>query len=85
MRSKFVFINIYARVFCMKFWRQSQNVIRKAAEKDVCTKKAREKMLMKLIPKFVFITLFCVHLFFRRRKKGYRLFVSHSIFAGTEY
>jgi hypothetical protein len=44
------FINIYARIFRTKFWRQSQNVIRKAAEKDVHTKKAREKTLMKLTP-----------------------------------
>ncbi len=44
------FINIYARVFRTKFWRQSQNVIRKAAEKDVRTKKARKKTLMKLTP-----------------------------------
>ncbi len=42
------FINIYARVFRTKFWRQSQNVIRKAAEKDIRTKKARKKMLMNL-------------------------------------
>jgi len=37
------FINIYARVFRMKLWRQSQNVTRKAAKKDVGTKKARKK------------------------------------------
>jgi len=37
------FINIYARVFCTKFWRQSQNVTRKAAKKDVCTKKSAQK------------------------------------------
>ncbi len=36
------FINIYSHVFCMKFWRQSQNVIRKAGEKDVRAKKARK-------------------------------------------
>ncbi len=46
------FINIYARVFRTKFWRQSQNVIRKAAKKDVHTKKALEKRLMKLTPIF---------------------------------
>ncbi len=34
--------------FCMKFWRQSQNITRKAVKKDVCTKKACEKTLMKL-------------------------------------
>jgi hypothetical protein len=32
----------------MKFCCQSQNVTRKAAQNDVCTKKARKKMLMKL-------------------------------------
>jgi hypothetical protein len=32
----------------MKFWRQSRNVTRKAAKKDVCKKKACEKTLMKL-------------------------------------
>ncbi len=42
------FINIYVRIFCTKFWCQSQNVTRKAAKKDVCTKKARKKTLMKL-------------------------------------
>jgi len=35
-------------VFCTKFWRQSQKVTRKAAKKDVRTKKACEKTLMKL-------------------------------------
>ncbi len=44
------FINIYVRIFRTKFWRQSQNVIRKAAKKDGRTKKAREKTLMKLTP-----------------------------------
>ncbi len=37
----------YERVFHTKFWRQSQNVTRK---NDVRTKKAREKMLIKLTP-----------------------------------
>ncbi len=41
------FINIYALVFLTKFWRQSLNVTRKAAKKDVRTKNACEKMLMK--------------------------------------
>ncbi len=27
-----------------KFWRQSQNITRKAAKKDVCTKKARKNV-----------------------------------------
>ncbi len=44
------FINIYAYIFWTKFWRQSQNVTRKAAKKDVRTKKAHEKTLMKLTP-----------------------------------
>ncbi len=40
----------YARLFHTNFWRQSQNVIWKAAKKGVCMKKAREKTLMKLTP-----------------------------------
>ncbi len=44
------FINIYARVFCTKFWSQSQNVTRKAAKKDVGTKKSLQKTLIKLTP-----------------------------------
>ncbi len=43
------FINIYAHVFCTKFWRQSQNVTRKAAKKGVCTKKAREKNVDEIV------------------------------------
>ncbi len=50
------FINIYAHVFRTKFWCQSQNVTRKAAKKDVCTKKAREKTLMKLTPALFLLT-----------------------------
>ncbi len=42
------FINIYARVFLYEFWHQSQNVTRKAAKKDIRTKKAHKKTLMKL-------------------------------------
>jgi hypothetical protein len=49
------FINIYGRIFRTKFWRQSQNVTRKAAKKDIRTKKAREKMLLKLTPRLNFI------------------------------
>jgi len=37
------FINIYARVFRTKFWCQSRNVTRKAAKKDVRTKKRTKK------------------------------------------
>ncbi len=37
------FINVHARVFCTKFWRQSQNITR---AKDVCTKKASQKHCM---------------------------------------
>ncbi len=36
--------------FLYEFCRQSQNVTRKAAKKDIHKKKAREKMLMKLTP-----------------------------------
>jgi len=37
------FINIYACIFRTKFWRQSRNVTRKAAKKDVRTKKSMRK------------------------------------------
>ena len=57
MRPGVNFINIYARIFCTKFWRQSQNVTRKAAKKDVRTKKARKKTLMKLTPWVNFINI----------------------------
>jgi len=42
------FINIYARVFCTKFWRQSRNITRKAAKKDVLYEKFVRLTLMKL-------------------------------------
>jgi len=41
------FINIYPRIFRTKFWCQSRNITRKAAKKDVRTKKAPVKTLMK--------------------------------------
>ncbi len=36
------FINVFRAHISYEFWRQSQNVARKAAKKDVRTKKARE-------------------------------------------
>jgi len=42
------FINIYGCIFRTKFWGQSQNVTRKASKKDIHTKKARQKTMMKL-------------------------------------
>jgi len=65
------FINIYARVFRTNFWRQSQNVIRKAAKKDVRTKKAREKTLMKLTPGSHFFHSFIERNFSSHRSKIY--------------
>jgi len=44
------FINVLRAHFSYKFLASSWNVTRKAAIKDVRTKKAREKMLMKLTP-----------------------------------
>jgi len=42
------YINIYACIFCTKFWRQSQNITRKAAKKDVLYEKFIRLTLMKL-------------------------------------
>ncbi len=55
------FINIFCAHFLYEFKRQSQNVARKAAKKDICTKKAREKTLMKSTPSVNFINIIRVH------------------------
>ncbi len=38
------FINIYARVFCTKFWRQSQNVLEKLPKRTFVQKSARKNV-----------------------------------------
>ncbi len=42
------FINVFARFLRTKFWRQSQNVTRKAAKTQLSYEKRARKTLMKL-------------------------------------
>ncbi len=46
------FINVYARIFRTKFWRQSWNVSRKSCQKGRLYEKFVRKMLMKLTPNY---------------------------------
>jgi len=56
------FINVYTRVFCTKFWRQSWNVSRKSCQKRHSYEKFICKTLMKLTPVVVnFINIICAH------------------------
>jgi len=74
------FTNILCVQFCTKFWRQSQNLTRKAAKKDVRTKKARKQTLMKLTAGVNFTNILCVAFIHSEPKSAKKTVMSAVLF-----